>query len=87
VYFKEHVLRHGNAEGKEEFAPEALLLSSSQAIADEVSQNLDAIGYYGMGYITTKEKRSKLQRRKMRLQFHQRWTMLSVVHIPFRVLY
>jgi phosphate transport system substrate-binding protein len=56
VYFKEHVLRHGKSDGKEEFAAEALLLSSSQAIADEVSQNLDAIGYYGMGYITAKEK-------------------------------
>jgi phosphate transport system substrate-binding protein len=56
VYFKEHVLRRGKADGKEEFAAEALLLSSSQAIADEVSQNLDAIGYYGMGYITAKEK-------------------------------
>ncbi len=56
VYFKEHVLRKGKADGKEEFAPEALLLPSSQAIADEVSQNQDAIGYYGMGYITAKEK-------------------------------
>ncbi|MGD0592016.1 MAG: phosphate ABC transporter substrate-binding protein [Bacteroidota bacterium] len=64
VYFKEHVLRHGNAEGKEEFAPEALLLSSSQAIADEVSQNLDAIGYYGMGYITAKEKALKIAKEK-----------------------
>jgi len=60
VYFKEHVLRKGKADGKEEFTPEALLLSSSQAIADEVSQNLDAIGYYGMGYITPKEKTIKI---------------------------
>jgi phosphate transport system substrate-binding protein len=64
VYFKEHVLRHGKADGKEEFAPEALLLSSSQAIADEVSQNLDAIGYYGMGYITSKEKALKISKEK-----------------------
>jgi phosphate transport system substrate-binding protein len=64
VYFKEHVLRHGNADGREEFAPEALLLSSSQAIADEVSQNLDAIGYYGMGYITAKEKALKITKEK-----------------------
>ncbi len=56
VYFKEHVLRKGNAQGVEEFAAEALMLSSSQAIADEVSQNSAAIGYYGMGYITAKEK-------------------------------
>jgi phosphate transport system substrate-binding protein len=64
VYFKEHVLRHGKADGKEEFAAEALLLSSSQAIADEVSQNQDAIGYYGMGYITAKEKALKVAKDK-----------------------
>jgi len=56
VYFKEHVLRKGNASGKEEFAPGALLLSSSQAIADEVSGNSAAVGYYGMGYISNKQK-------------------------------
>lgn len=46
VYFKEHVLGKG-----QEFAPEALMLPSSQAIADEVATNPDAIGYYGMGYV------------------------------------
>ncbi len=51
VYFKEHVLRNSDPKSKEEFSPEALLLPSSQAIADEVLQNSDAIGYYGMGYI------------------------------------
>ena len=51
VYFKEHVL--GGAPGTPaEFAPEALLLPSSQAIADEAASNTAAIGYYGMGYIT-----------------------------------
>jgi phosphate transport system substrate-binding protein len=56
VYFKEHVLRKGDPNGKEEFAPAALLLSSSQAIADEVAGNPSAIGYYGMGYISAKQK-------------------------------
>ena len=56
VYFKEHVLRKGDPNGKEEFAPGALLLSSSQAIADEVAQNTNAVGYYGMGYISNKQK-------------------------------
>lgn len=56
VYFKEHVLRKGDPNNKEEFAPGALLLSSSQAIADEVAQNPSAIGYYGMGYISSKQK-------------------------------
>ncbi|MDD5019952.1 MAG: phosphate ABC transporter substrate-binding protein [Candidatus Omnitrophica bacterium] len=56
VYFKEHVLRKGDPNSKEEFAPGALLLSSSQAIADEVAGNPSAIGYYGMGYISPKQK-------------------------------
>jgi len=56
VYFKEHVLRKNNPAGKEEFAPGALLLSSSQAIADEAAGNPAAIGYYGMGYISAKQK-------------------------------
>jgi phosphate transport system substrate-binding protein len=32
------------------------MLSSSQAIADEVANNPAAIGYYGMGYICAKQK-------------------------------
>lgn len=56
VYFKEHVLRKLDPASKEEFAPGALMLSSSQAIADEVAGNLAAIGYYGMGYISAKQK-------------------------------
>jgi phosphate transport system substrate-binding protein len=51
VYFKEHVLRHGDSAAKDEFAPNALLMPSSQAIADEINHNPAAIGYYGMGYI------------------------------------
>jgi len=54
VYFKEHILSQGD--NQREFTPDALLLSSSQAIADEVSQNSAAIGYYGMGYISEKHK-------------------------------
>ena len=56
VYFKEHVLRKGDPNSQEEFAPSALLLSSSQAIADEVANNTAAIGYYGMGYISSKQR-------------------------------
>jgi len=56
VFFKEHVLRRGNESGSEEFAPDALLMPSSQAIADEVAQNPNAIGYYGMGYISHRQK-------------------------------
>lgn len=56
VYFKEHVLRHGNSQGTEEYARSALLLPSSQAIADEVTHNTQAIGYYGMGYLSPQHK-------------------------------
>lgn len=56
VYFKEHVLKKGNPKAKIEFSPKALMLSSSQAIADEITQNQSAIGYYGMGYISKKQK-------------------------------
>jgi phosphate transport system substrate-binding protein len=56
VYFKEHILRKNDPNSQEEFAPGALMLSSSQAIADEVAQNPSAIGYYGMGYISNKQK-------------------------------
>lgn len=51
VYFKEHVLRKNDPKSQEEFSPDALLMPSSQAIADEVKQNPSAIGYFGMGYI------------------------------------
>ncbi|MCX5687747.1 MAG: phosphate ABC transporter substrate-binding protein [Candidatus Omnitrophica bacterium] len=56
VYFKEHVLRKNDSNSREEFSPGALMLSSSQAIADEVAGNSSAIGYYGMGYISAKQK-------------------------------
>lgn len=56
VYFKEHVLRKGNEKGVEEFSPMALLMPSSQAIAEEIAQNPNAIGYYGMGYISPKQR-------------------------------
>jgi len=56
VYFKEHVLRKNNLDNKAEFAHSALLMPSSQAIADEVSGNPQAIGYYGMGYISPSQK-------------------------------
>jgi len=56
VYFKEHVLRKNDPDSKEEFLPSALMLSSSQAIADEVAGNSAAIGYYGMGYVSKKQK-------------------------------
>ena len=54
VYFKEHVLAAAAGEGPKEFSPDALLLPSSQAIADEVASSSGSIGYYGMGYVNPK---------------------------------
>ncbi|MBI3602004.1 MAG: phosphate ABC transporter substrate-binding protein [Candidatus Omnitrophica bacterium] len=56
VYFKEHVLHHNDADKSAEFSPAALLMPSSQAIADEIAQNPNAIGYYGMGYVSKTQK-------------------------------
>ncbi len=56
VYFKEHVLRGGDESRKDEFDENALLMPSSQAIADEIAQNPNAIGYYGMGYANPSQK-------------------------------
>ena len=52
VYFLEEVVRHGNPKGPEEFAPNVLMMSSSQAIVQEVADNPAAIGYFGLGYLT-----------------------------------
>lgn len=60
VYFKEHVLNGGNDKGSEEYVATALLMPSSQAIADEVASNVKAIGYYGMGYISPAQKALKV---------------------------
>jgi phosphate transport system substrate-binding protein len=55
-YFKEEVVRLGDKKSKEEFLPQTLLLSSSQAIVEEVSSNSSAIGYLGMGYLSDRTK-------------------------------
>lgn len=51
VYFLEEVVRKGNKGGEEEFAPPVLMMPSSQAIEQEVSDNPAAIGYFGLGYL------------------------------------
>ena len=56
VFFLEHIVRRGNAKGPEEFASSALMMPSSQAIAEEVKNSEVAIGYVGLGYITTDHK-------------------------------
>jgi phosphate transport system substrate-binding protein len=56
IFFKEHVLRRGKKKATEEFSPSALMMPSSYAIAEETANNENAIGYYGMGYISPRQK-------------------------------
>jgi phosphate transport system substrate-binding protein len=56
VYFLEQVIRLGDSKGTALFAPETLLMPSSQGISSEVTQNRNAIGYDGLGYVTAAQK-------------------------------
>ncbi len=56
MYFKEEVVRLGKKDSQEEFSPQTLLLTSSQAIVEEVAANEAAIGYLGMGYVSDRTK-------------------------------
>lgn len=54
VFFKEHVLQVKDK--KAEYGKQVQFLPTSQAIADEVSRNPNALGYYGMGYLSLEQK-------------------------------
>ncbi len=56
VYFLETVIRLGSKEDKSIFAASTLLMPSSEGIIAEVSDNPNAIGYDGLGYITSSVK-------------------------------
>jgi phosphate transport system substrate-binding protein len=56
VYFLEEVLRMGNPDDRTLFAPETLLLPSSEGITAELRYNVNAIGYDGLGYVTSDVK-------------------------------
>jgi phosphate transport system substrate-binding protein len=51
MFFKEHVIRNNDKKSKGEFSVHSLMMSSSQAIYDEVFNNPNALGYVGMGFI------------------------------------
>ncbi|MDR3071590.1 MAG: phosphate ABC transporter substrate-binding protein [Endomicrobium sp.] len=51
MFFKERVLRNNDKNSKDEFSVHSLIMSSSQAIYDEVCQNSNSLGYVGMGFI------------------------------------
>lgn len=50
-FFKEHVVREGNAKGTQEYGKEILYMPSNEAIKQEIKANKNAIGYIGMGYM------------------------------------
>jgi phosphate transport system substrate-binding protein len=55
VYFLENVIR-GGKKSDLLFSPDTLLMPSSQGISEEVRQNPNAIGYDGLGYVTSDQK-------------------------------
>lgn len=51
VYFLEEVVRRGESDNKDIFAPQTLLMTSSVGITSELRRNPRAIGYDGLGYV------------------------------------
>jgi len=51
VYFLETVVRMGDGENEDIFAPQTLLMPSSVGITSELRRNPNAIGYDGLGYV------------------------------------
>jgi phosphate transport system substrate-binding protein len=62
TYFKDEVVKLGKKETNGEFSSDTLLLSSSQAIVEEVVANETAIGYLGMGYVSNRTKTIKVSK-------------------------
>lgn len=56
VYFLENVIRLGNKKSDLLFTPDTLLMPSSEGISTEVRQNPNAVGYDGLGYVTSDQK-------------------------------
>jgi phosphate transport system substrate-binding protein len=56
LYFLENVVQMGQDDSTLLFAPDALLMPSSEGITSEVRQNPNTIGYDGLGYVTSEEK-------------------------------
>jgi len=51
VYFLDEVVRLGEKENEDIFAPQTLLMPSSVGITSELRRNPNAIGYDGLGYV------------------------------------
>jgi phosphate transport system substrate-binding protein len=57
VYFLEEVVREGDSENTDIFAPQTLLMPSSVGITSEVRRNPNAIGYDGLGYVDAEHEK------------------------------
>jgi phosphate transport system substrate-binding protein len=57
VYFLEEVVRQGDKENTDIFAPNTLLMPSSVGITSEVRRNPNAIGYDGLGYVDAEHEK------------------------------
>ena len=57
VYFLEEVVRRGEKENTDIFAPQTLLMPSSVGITSEVRRNPNAIGYDGLGYVDAEHEK------------------------------
>lgn len=56
VYFLDEVVRKGDGDNHDIFAPQTMLMPSSVGITSEIQRNPHAIGYDGLGYVTEHEK-------------------------------
>jgi phosphate transport system substrate-binding protein len=56
VFFLEEVVRQGDSQDHTLFSPDTLLMPSSEGISAEIRQNPNAIGYDGLGYVTSDQK-------------------------------
>lgn len=56
TYFLENVVRLGDAKSPLLFSADTLLMPSSEGISEEIRQNPNAIGYDGLGYVTSDQK-------------------------------
>lgn len=56
VFFLEEVVRQGRSDDTTLFSVDTLLMPSSEGISAEVRQNPNAIGYDGLGYVTSDQK-------------------------------
>ncbi len=57
VYFLEEVVRRGEKDATDIFAPDTLLMPSSVGITSEIRRNPLSIGYDGLGYVSPDEEK------------------------------